>query len=164
MENNSAKMILAAALLAALGFIAGLMAGCVPSARDYYSTELAYMVSPTDIIARMGANDTSYVLMDVRDPASYAKGHALGAVSVPYEQISSYEVPEGKELIVYCWAHSCMLSRKAGLAFAERGIAVKELNIGWNEWSSLQYPSEGTGVNWTYKFTTYCGIDGSEGC
>lgn len=44
------------------------------------------------------------VLVDLRSPAAYARGHIQGAVNLPYQEIEARlsELPKDKLLVFYC--------------------------------------------------------------
>jgi thiosulfate sulfurtransferase len=45
----------------------------------------------------------NYVIIDLRSPEEYAKGHLKGAINIPYENLTEYgEFPQNKTLILYC--------------------------------------------------------------
>ncbi|MEM4255125.1 MAG: rhodanese-like domain-containing protein [Candidatus Norongarragalinales archaeon] len=116
--------------------------------RDFYVTENAVHVSPHSLRTRMDKRDESFVLVDLRSQEEYEKEHIIGAVSIPAykdKDTSDYgavdrivgafeKLPKDKDIIVYCYSTPCMTGRKIGLLLAERGIFVKHLGIGWNEW------------------------------
>ncbi len=121
--------------------------------RDFYLTENAVHVSPHTIRKRMDNAETNFVLVDVRSPVEYEKGHVIGAINIPaYKDpntsisidkedeerqriIKSFkELGTDKEIIVYCYSMPCMTGRKIGKLLVENGVYVKALGIGWNEW------------------------------
>lgn len=116
--------------------------------KEFYQIENAVHVSPHSLRRKMDKKDTSYILVDLRSPQEYEKEHIIGAVNIPaykdpntsaYEEkdriVGQFkELPKGKDIIVYCYSMPCMTGRKVGLMLAEKGIFVKHLGIGWNEW------------------------------
>ncbi|MFH1663840.1 MAG: rhodanese-like domain-containing protein [archaeon] len=103
-------------------------------------------ISSYTLLQRMNANDNSFVIVDSRDKTAYDLGHIKGAISMPLSEIPSRykELPEGKDIIVYCWSSECMLSPTASSKLAELGVKnLKELRIGWCEWSERGFPIEG---------------------
>ncbi len=118
------------------------------SIAEYYRIENAVHVSPHGLRKLMDKGDQSFVLVDLRSAVEYEKAHIVGAVNIPAysdPDTSAYddkerivkqfrELPQGKDVIVYCYSTACMTGRKIGLMLAEQGIYVKHLGIGWNEW------------------------------
>ncbi len=118
---------------------------------DFYLTENAVHVSPHSIRGSMDKGVSNFVLVDLRSQQEYEKEHVIGAVSIPaykdpdtsaYNEVdrivnSFKELKEnnpGKDIIVYCYSMPCMTGRKIGKILVEKGIYVKHLGIGWNEW------------------------------
>ena len=124
------------ALALILGFIGGLGAflaapALFPPAQsdlisEFYAIENAVHVSPHSLRKMMDKGDGSYVLVDLRSAEEYDKEHIIGAVSIP-----AYK---DKVIIVYCYSTPCMTGRKVGKMLADKGIFVKHLGIGWNDW------------------------------
>lgn len=103
-------------------------------------------ISSYTLLQRMNANNDSFVIVDSRDKTAYDLGHIKGAISMPLNEIPSRykELPEGKDSIVYCWSSECMLGPTASSKLAELGVKnLKELRIGWCEWSERGFPIEG---------------------
>lgn len=115
---------------------------------EFYATENAVYVSPHSLRKKMDAQDTSFVLVDLRSEQEYEKAHIVTAVSIPaykdaetsaYDEVdrivSAFKaLPQDKEIVVYCYSMPCMTGRKVGKMLSEKGIFVKHLGIGWNEW------------------------------
>jgi rhodanese-related sulfurtransferase len=116
--------------------------------KDYYLTETAVHVSPHGLRRKMDKGDKSFILVDLRSAQEYEKEHIIGAVNIPaykdpdtsaYEEVDRIvsefkQLPENKDVIVYCYSIPCMTGRKVGKMLAENGIYVKQLGVGWNEW------------------------------
>lgn len=116
--------------------------------KDFYLTENAVYVSPHGLRKNMDKGDTGFVLVDLRSNQEYEKEHIVGAVNIPaykdpetsaYDEeeriVTSFQnLPQDKEIIVYCYSMPCMTGRKIGKLLAEHGLYVKHLGIGWNEW------------------------------
>ena len=114
----------------------------------YYLTENAVHISPHSLRGKMDSGATDYVLVDLRSQEEYETEHIIGAISIPayknrttsaYDEVdrivaSFLALPPDKDVIVYCYSIPCMTGRKIGKMLAERGIFVKQLGIGWNEW------------------------------
>ncbi len=96
----------------------------------------------------MATGDDSFILVDLRSSEEYEREHITGAINIPvyktpdesaYDDVNRIvrefsQLSQDKEIIVYCYSIPCMSGRKVGKMLAERGIFVKHLGIGWNEW------------------------------
>lgn len=63
----------------------------------YVRPALPYEASAKELFSAL------YILLDVREPKAYARGHLLGAVNLPYSQLleSSKLLPRGLPILVY---------------------------------------------------------------
>lgn len=107
---------------------------------QYFATEVATLVSPHNIRERIDHRDDAFILVDVRAEADYEREHVVGAINIDTSRdldliLADFkELPENKEVIVYCYSAACMNGRKAGNFLAENGVYVQEMTVGWNEW------------------------------
>ena len=85
-------------LLSALMF-----AGCAGTSNNQTNT---YRQITMDDAVTMMAQETGYIILDVRRPDEYAAGHIPNAINVPNESISTDEIPElpdkNQLIMVYC--------------------------------------------------------------
>ncbi len=103
-------------------------------------------ISSYALLQKMNNNDKDFIIVDVRDKASYDLGHVKGAISMTLEEVPSRykELPTDKDIIIYCWSQECMLGPTVSSALAKLGFTnIKELRIGWCEWAERGYPIEG---------------------
>jgi rhodanese-related sulfurtransferase len=108
--------------------------------RDFYATETAVSISPSDYLYELRTGKQPGVLVDLRTPSEYAAGHMVTAVNIPAGQMDTAQLlaaysklPKNMTAISYCYSSYCMLSRSVGLALAENGIHAKHLTAGWLE-------------------------------
>ena len=155
MESSLKAVAVAAIFGAAFGTIASFsflyLQGDDARIADFYAVENAVHVSPHSIRKAMDKGAANFILADLRSAEEYEREHIIGAVSIPaYKDpdTSAYGDVErittsfaalkaanpGKDIIVYCYSTPCMTGRKVGLMLAQKGIYVKHLGIGWNEW------------------------------
>ncbi len=68
--------------------------------------ELSYRQISTETAVEMMADETNYIILDVRTPEEYAEGHIEDAVNIPNEIIGNNEIeelPDKSQLImIYC--------------------------------------------------------------
>lgn len=115
----------------------------VPAARDDYL--LSGGTDPgalhrDELVARM-ADDTQVVL-DVRPREEYESGHIPGAVSIPVDELASRidELPDDREIVVYCRGEYCVFAYDAVRLLADRGRRAIRLNDGMLEWRLADLP------------------------
>ena len=107
---------------------------------DFYASETAVSVSPSDYLYELRTGKQPGVLVDLRTPQEYAAGHMVTAVNIPAGQMGTAQLvaaysklPKNMTAISYCYSSYCMLSRSVGLALAENGIHAKHMTAGWLE-------------------------------
>jgi rhodanese-related sulfurtransferase len=78
------------------------------------------------------------LVIDVRDPESFAKGRIPGAVNVDYTQVlkqAGQFVGDQRTIVTYCACANEMTAARASVDLAAKGIAgAKALKGGWDEW------------------------------
>ena len=85
-------------LLSALMFT-----GCTGTSNNQTNT---YRQITMDEAVTMMAQETGYIILDVRRPDEFAAGHIPNAINVPNESIGTSEIPElpdkNQLILVYC--------------------------------------------------------------
>ncbi|MBI2145041.1 rhodanese-like domain-containing protein [Candidatus Woesearchaeota archaeon] len=144
------KRILVVVVLAVLGgFVGSLLQQELDGsdiAYDKYVSVPMTEISSYTLLHRMEANADDFVVLDVRDRPAYDLGHVKGAISMPISEIPSRykELPRDKDIVIYCWSHECGLGPNSAALLARHGVTnLKELRIGWCEWSERGYPIDG---------------------
>ena len=78
------------------------------------------------------------LVIDVRDPESYAKGRIPGAVNVDYTMMlkqADQFAGDKRTIVTYCACANEMTAARASVDLAAKGIAgAKALKGGWDEW------------------------------
>jgi rhodanese-related sulfurtransferase len=155
------KAVLNTVAIVLLALIAGAIAGIASASfsanttetqeeliKEFYDVENAVHVSPHSIRKSIANGNLGVTLVDLRSAQEYAEEHIIGAINIPaYRDLDTpahYDVerivgafaqlPQDKDIIVYCYSAPCMTGRKIGQLLAHSGIYVKHLGIGWNEW------------------------------
>ena len=77
--------------------------GCSGTSNSQTNT---YRSITMDDAVTMMAQETGYIILDVRRPDEYAAGHIPNAINVPNESIGTSEIPElpdkNQLILVYC--------------------------------------------------------------
>ncbi len=79
-----------------------------------------------------------FVLIDVRSPEAYARGHVPGAVNVPHTKIIASRMaayPAGTLFVVYCAGPHCNGAERGALRLARLGLPVKIMIGGTTGWT-----------------------------
>ena len=80
-----------------------MLTGCAATNNSQTNT---YRQIAMDEAVDMMAQETGYIILDVRSPDEFAAGHIPGAINVPNETIGTAEIPELPDkdqlILVYC--------------------------------------------------------------
>ena len=85
----------------------------------------------------MMAEETDYILLDVRTEEEFSAGHIPNAINIPNEAIGSTEIPElpSKEQLLLVYCRSGNRSKQASAKLAELGYTnIVEIG-GINSWT-----------------------------
>lgn len=105
-------------------------------AREHFAAEFSFETDCWDVHASM-AKGADFVLLDVRGPALYAKGHVPGAISVPHGKITAHRMsqwPDDTIFVTYCAGPHCNGAARGALRLAELGRPVKIMAGGITGW------------------------------
>ena len=131
---------LAIVLAAALGLSAGLSAVALAEAEALAKEEQAIRNVPRITIDELKAlmEQNAVLVIDVRDPESFAKGRIPGSVNVDYTQVLKQAetfAGEKRTIVAYCACANEMTAARASVDLAAKGIpGAKALKGGWDEW------------------------------
>jgi rhodanese-related sulfurtransferase len=83
-------------------------------------------------------SQNAVLILDVRDPDSFAKGRIPGAVNVDYTQVPKQAekfAGEKRTIVAYCACANEMTAARASVDLAAKGVpGAKALKGGWDEW------------------------------
>ena len=102
-------------LLSALMFT-----GCSGTSNSQTNT---YRSITMDEAVTMMAQETGYIILDVRRPDEYAAGHIPNAINVPNESIGTDEIPElpNKDQLIMVYCRSGRRSKEASEKLVKLG-------------------------------------------
>jgi len=106
------------------------------AAQEHFARAFAFETDCWDVHAASGA-EADFVLLDVRSPELYARGHAPGALNVPHAKITNARLacyPAGTLFVVYCSGPHCNGAQRAALRLARLGRPVKIMIGGLSGW------------------------------
>ena len=84
-----------------------------------------------------------FVLLDVRSPEAFSRGHVRGAVNLPHARITARALeawPEDALFVVYCSGPHCNGADRAAIRLAALGRAVKKMIGGVAGWMDEGFP------------------------
>ena len=105
-------------------------------AREHFAAEFSFETDCWDVHDAM-KNGADFVLLDVRSPALFEKGHVPGAVNLPHGKIIAGKMeqwPEETIFVTYCAGPHCNGAARGALRLAELGRPVKIMAGGVTGW------------------------------
>ena len=97
-----------------------MLGGCAVISDDQTNT---YRQITMDEAVNMMAQETGYIILDVRRPDEFAAGHIPNAINVPNETIDTAEIPElpDKDQLIMVYCRSGRRSKEASEKLVELG-------------------------------------------
>jgi rhodanese-related sulfurtransferase len=86
-----------------------------------------------------------FVLVDVRGPKAFARGHVPGAINIPHRAMTAERMAQyGKDslFVVYCAGPHCNGATKGAIRLARLGYRVKEMIGGITGWRDEEFALE----------------------
>ena len=107
------------------------------SALRHFEAAFSFETDCWDVHDALAAAAADFVLIDVRSPEAFARGHVPGAVSIPHAKIIAARMagyPPGTLFVVYCAGPHCNGAQRAALRLARLGLPVKMMIGGITGW------------------------------
>jgi rhodanese-related sulfurtransferase len=110
-----------------------------PSAETerHFAALLAFETDCWDVHAALERPDPGLVVLDVRSPEAFGRGHVPGARNLPHGRIverNLAEFPAETVFVVYCAGPHCNGADRAALRLARLGRPVKKMIGGVTGW------------------------------
>ena len=106
------------------------------AAQAHFAAAFAFETDCWDVHDAL-AKGADFVLLDVRSPALYAKGHVPGAINLPHGKIIASKMtewPADTVFVTYCAGPHCNGAARGALRLAELGRPVKIMAGGVMGW------------------------------
>lgn len=105
-------------------------------AREHFAAEFTFETDCWDVHDAL-SKGADFVLLDVRSPALFARGHIPGALNLPHGKIVRSKMaawPAGTLFVTYCAGPHCNGAARGALRLAELGLPVKIMAGGVTGW------------------------------
>ncbi|THV22262.1 rhodanese-like domain-containing protein [Peteryoungia ipomoeae] len=115
----------------------------------HYAARLAFETDCWDVHATMEKGEPDFVLLDVRGPALFERGHVPGAINLPHGKMTERKMaewPEDTLFVVYCAGPHCNGTDRAALRLARLKRKVKVMIGGMTGWADEGFAVESGGL------------------
>lgn len=105
-------------------------------AQAHFAAEFTFETDCWDVHQSMGQG-ADFVLLDVRSPAMFARGHVPGAINLPHGKIIGSKMaawPADTLFVTYCAGPHCNGAARGALRLAGLGRPVKIMAGGVTGW------------------------------
>ena len=103
----------------------------------HFEAEFTFETDCWDTHEALQSAEPGFVLLDVRSPALYAKGHIAGAINLPHGKIVASKMAgytPGTLFVTYCAGPHCNGAARGALRLARLGHPVKIMAGGITGW------------------------------
>lgn len=103
----------------------------------HFEAEFTFEADCWDVHQALASGDPGFVLLDVRGPDLFARGHVPGAINLPHGKIIESKMrqwPEDTLFITYCAGPHCNGAARGALRLAQLGRPVKIMAGGITGW------------------------------
>lgn len=107
------------------------------SAIEHFASSLRFETDCWDVHDAFAQGEPGFVLLDVRGPQLYERGHVPGAINLPRGKIIASKLanyPADTLFVTYCAGPHCNGATKAAIALAQLGRPVKIMIGGITGW------------------------------
>jgi rhodanese-related sulfurtransferase len=114
-------------------------------ALTHFQALLAFETDCADVHTALQAGHPGFVVLDVRSPQQFARGHVPRAVNLPHARISERSLadhPAETLFVVYCAGPHCNGADRAAVRLARLGRPVKKMIGGVTGWLDEGLPLE----------------------
>lgn len=120
-----------------LSCVADPPAAASAEALAHFRARLRFETDCADVQSVLATGAPDFVLLDVRGPNAFARGHVAGALNLPHRAIDAARLaqwPASTLFVVYCAGPHCNGADRAAIRLAELGRPVKIMLGGVAGW------------------------------
>ena len=111
------------------------------AARNHFNAKQSFTTGPHEVTGMIDRRD-DIVIVDVRFPSDFRKGHVPGAVNLPKGKWheAAGKLSKDKLNVLYCYNQTCHMAAEAALELIAQGYPVAEMEGGFATWEANSYP------------------------
>ena len=111
-------------------------------AREFFANKMAFTTGPAELYHRIKSGH-DIVIVDVREPKDFQKGHLPGAINIPKAQWTTAKGFKNDTLnVLYGYSGVCDLVANAAVHWAVQGFRMMEMHGGFESWKENKLPIE----------------------
>ena len=117
--------------------VAAVPAAASTEALSHFEGSLRFEADCWDVHHSLATRQRDFVLLDVRGPEAFARGHVPGAVHLPHGKITEgklREFPDGTLFVTYCAGPHCNGATRGAIRLARLGRPAKIMIGGVTGW------------------------------
>ena len=117
--------------------VAAVPAAPAPQALSHFEDSLRFETDCWDVHHSLTTGQRDFVLLDVRGPEAFGRGHVPGAVHLPHGKITEgrmREFPPGTLFVAYCAGPHCNGATRGAIRLARLGRPAKIMIGGVTGW------------------------------
>ena len=110
------------------------------AAREHFAARNAFTTGPHELAGMLDRKE-DIVIVDVRYPGDFRKGHIPGAISLPKGKWQNAKgLAKDKLNVLYCYNQQCHLAAEAAAELVAQGYPVVEMEGGFATWEANGSP------------------------
>jgi rhodanese-related sulfurtransferase len=107
------------------------------AALAHFQALMRFETDCSDVHQALASGAPDFVLLDVRSPALFARGHVAGAINLPHGKIVGSKLqdfPPDTVFVTYCAGPHCNGATRGAIRLAQLGRPVKVMPGGITGW------------------------------
>ena len=114
----------------------------IAQARQHFAAKQSFTTGPHEVTGMIDRKE-DIVIVDVRLPSDFRKGHVPGAVNLPKGKWhEATGLSKDKLNVLYCYNQTCHMAAEAALELLALGYPVAEMEGGFGAWEAFGSPIE----------------------
>lgn len=117
--------------------VTAIPAAPAPEAEAHFAASFGFETDCWDVHEALSQPEPGFVLLDVRGPALFARGHVPGAINLPHGKIIASRMaawPDDTLFVTYCAGPHCNGAARGALRLARLARPVKIMAGGITGW------------------------------